>query len=309
MNYFSTCLIAILPLFGLSQEDKTPILVTDLLKIKSIQETTLSPDGSRYVLTVKEIIPDPEDEKDYRYSTQLWMSAGDSLTKITNQKENAGQASFSPDGQSILFVRSVDDQSQLFLLPLSGGEATQLTDFRYGASQPVWSPDGSKIVFSASIPLMEYVNDSLLNPGKSLPKWSSEKPGIAGNEFLQESDIKPDADGTMESIRAYLAENEKDNKAKVIHKLGFQTESETSSSMRISHLFLIDLDHPEKTKAITSGFQSCGNPYFLGNDQLVYSTQAEENTHPDRAQSNKLVISGLDGSDARTLLQMDDQRL
>ncbi len=309
MKYFSTCLIAILPLFGLGQDDKTPILVTDLLKIKSIQETTLSPDGSRYVLTVKEIIPDPEDEKDYRYSTQLWMSAGDSLTKITNQKENAGQASFSPDGQSILFVRSVDDQSQLFLLPLSGGEATQLTDFRYGASQPVWSPDGSKIVFSASIPLMEYVNDSLLNPGKSLPKWPSEKPGIAGNEFFQESDIKPDPDGTMESIRAYLAENEKDNKAKVIHKLGFQTESETSSSMRINHLFLIDLAHPEKTKAITSGFQSCGNPYFLGNDQLVYSTQAEENTHPDRAQSNKLVVSGLDGSDARTLLQMDDQRL
>jgi Tol biopolymer transport system component len=58
---------------------------------------------------------------------------------------------------------------------MEGGEPIQLTKDKYGASNPKWSPDGKKILFSSSIPLRDLLQDSILNPSKSIPlgKWKS----------------------------------------------------------------------------------------------------------------------------------------
>src|SRR6266516_1958738 len=116
-------------------QNKQPINVTDMLKIKSIGGIDLSNDGSKAVFTVTSIEPDGDNKWEYKYLNQLWLvnTDGSSSPKQLTTKEGSSQASWSPDGKQIAFVRLADGKPQIFLLPMDGGEAVQLTKFRYGA--------------------------------------------------------------------------------------------------------------------------------------------------------------------------------
>lgn len=278
-----------------AQEAQRGVRVTDMLRIKRAGAVEFSPGGTHVIYTVQSIIPDDKNPLDHRYHSQLWMAdvaGADSPRPLTAGKEGFSQASFSPDGQSIVFVRSVDGKSQLFLLPLAGGEPIQLTDHRYGASSPQWSPDGKRLLFSASLTLAEVLADSLVNPGKQLPDWDLEKPGFADNSFLQ-ADAKANPDGSIAEIRAYLAKNESDNKAKVFNKLNFQTETSTSSALRFSHLYLVDAVPGAVPQALTRGFRSHGSPSFAGDGRLLYTVRGEDGVHPDRAQTGSIRMLNL----------------
>jgi Tol biopolymer transport system component len=60
-----------------------------------------------------------------------------------------GDATFSPDGKSVAFVRFVDDsRGAVWVVPAAGGEARRLTSDDFGAAYPRWSPDGKSILFA-----------------------------------------------------------------------------------------------------------------------------------------------------------------
>src|SRR6185436_3027133 len=119
------------------------------------------------------------------------------------------------DGKTLAFVRNADGKQQIFTLSMDGGEAVQLTKYKYGATAPRWSSDGKKILFAASIPMRDLLKDSSVNPGRKLPVWPSERPGYSNNEYLHESKTKPNPDGNMDEIRAYLENDVVDKKARV----------------------------------------------------------------------------------------------
>ncbi|MFZ1714685.1 MAG: S9 family peptidase, partial [Saprospiraceae bacterium] len=218
------------------------IQITDLSKIQTISNVQFSPDGAHILYNVLSIIPDTKDKWDYQYQRQLWVSERDGQStsrQLTFQKEGATGGTWAPDGQSIAFVRSVDSKPQIFILPMAGGEAWQLTNEKNGASNPVWSPDGKSILFSSNYTLAEISIDSTLNPAKSVPAWPTEKAGFINNDYLKQNNVKADPNGSLEEIRAYLALNEKDKKAKVITKLQFQQESGTSNDLSFNHLFTV----------------------------------------------------------------------
>ncbi|TDN46392.1 dipeptidyl aminopeptidase/acylaminoacyl peptidase [Curtobacterium flaccumfaciens] len=63
----------------------------------------------------------------------------------------------SPDGRSLAFLRSVDDEHgaphpQLAVAPVDGGEARVVTALPLGAGSPVWSPDSTRVAVTARFP-------------------------------------------------------------------------------------------------------------------------------------------------------------
>ena len=293
---------------------KQPIKVTDMLKIKSVGEIHLSKDGHMAVFTLTTIEPDTtvkNSKWDYKYLTQLWLVPCDGSAaprQLTTAREGASQPAWSPDGKTIAFVRSVDGRSQLFLLPLQGGEPTQLTRFRYGASSPKWSPDGKELLFSARINLKELIKDSTLNPGKTLPSWPYEKPGIAANASLRPSTAKPDPDGGIEEIRAYLDNNVTDKKAKVVDKLNFQDEMEVNPEMVFNHWFTQSLLPGSTPVAVTHGFYNYNSAdYTPDSKQLILSAHMDSTLDPDRDLESEIYLADRDGSHLQLLLGEKDK--
>lgn len=191
-------ILAFCPLISFSQ-----IQVSDLTKIKSV--SSVSTAKNKVVYSVSSVQKNEDKPLEFDYETNLYLLSDDKKSSIALTRTGASQPELSPDGTKLAFVRRVKDKSQVFILPLNGGEAWQLTNAKYGASSPKFSPDGKKILYSSSIKLEELANDSLLNPTKGLPAFSLEKPGFEkDNYILENKKVKANPDGSLEEIRAYL---------------------------------------------------------------------------------------------------------
>jgi dipeptidyl aminopeptidase/acylaminoacyl peptidase len=308
------------------QSGKEPIQVTDMLKIATVGDIHLSPDGRLAVFTLTTIEPDTAGKSgkwDYKYTTQLYLSGSDGSSaprQLTTAREGASQPAWTPDGQKIAFVRSVDGKLQVFVLSLEGGEPMQLTRFRYGASSPRWSPDGKEILFSARIGLRELIRDSILNPGYRLPAWPDEKPGIAGDVSLRPAVAKPNPDGNLDEIHAYLDMDVTDKKAKVVTKLNFQDEMEVNPDMSFTHWFVQAVpagtgsvvagagSGAASPVAVTRGFYNFNSADFTPDGKsLVLVAHIDSTTDPDRALESEIYLADRDGSHLRELLGGKDK--
>jgi Tol biopolymer transport system component len=69
-------------------------------------------------------------------------------TPIAMTESGGGLPQFSPDGKSIVLVRPVKGNFQLFVKALDAVDAVQLTSGAANAGSPFWAPDGQKIYYS-----------------------------------------------------------------------------------------------------------------------------------------------------------------
>jgi dipeptidyl aminopeptidase/acylaminoacyl peptidase len=287
-----------------AQTGKDKVLVTDMTKIKQVGAVSIAPDGKKaiYALRTNEISEDNKGEYDYR--SHLWLTDFQSTKQLTRGTESVGGASWSPDGKQITFARGVKGKSQIFVMPLDGGEAFQLTDLKQGASNPTFSPDGSKILFSVGVSLSEMLKDTLLNPSKSLPSWSFEKAGFKNNNFLKgDKKVKANPDGNLEEIRAYLEKDVEDKKAKVFSRLNFQGEASTDPEIRFNLLFVIEAKEGAKPVQITRGFWSYNAANWSADGKKIYAVSGKDSTlHPDREQSTAIVSINADGTGLKQLI-------
>ncbi|MGC4037834.1 MAG: S9 family peptidase [Chitinophagaceae bacterium] len=305
MRSLLTFSLVLLSVSVFSQAIKEPVKVTDLLQIKSVAGITINKEGNKAAFTVTEIQPETDAKWEYKYFNEIWMSPidGGGSPKQLTTKESSSQPAWSPDGKQLAFVRLADGKPQIFLLSLEGGEAIQLTKFKYGAGTPQWSPDGKEILFSSSINLKDLLKDSLLNPNKEVPKWPFEKPGFSKNEQLKANNAKPDPDGSMDEIRAYLDNNVTDKKAKVIDKLNFQDEMDVSAEMNFNHFFLVQAVPDAKPIPITKGFYRFNSADFTPDGkEIILSGDVDSLQHPDRSLESEIFIVKNDGSNFRKLL-------
>ncbi len=117
-----------------------------------ISSVAVSPDGAKIAYTVR-IAHMTDDASEYRH--QLWLveNKPNSKPSLLAFGESAEQPQWSPDGQTIAFIRKGDSGKKgVWLLPVTGGEPWCIT-----ADEPVygdvaalrWSPDGEQIALLA----------------------------------------------------------------------------------------------------------------------------------------------------------------
>jgi dipeptidyl aminopeptidase/acylaminoacyl peptidase len=119
------------------------------LKLKNISSTIVSPDGSKVLYTVREaIMTDDRSE----YINNVWMCSADGSNHIqlTRGDKNSSNPAWSPDGKWISFTSSRDGKTNLYLLPIGGGEAEKITDVKTGVGNYKWSRNGAMIAFTMS---------------------------------------------------------------------------------------------------------------------------------------------------------------
>jgi dipeptidyl aminopeptidase/acylaminoacyl peptidase len=286
-----------------AQKGKEKVLVTDMTKIKQIANIAIAPNGNSAVYALRTVETNEENKLEYDYRSHLFLTDFKTVKQITRGSESVGGAVWSPDSKNIAFARIVKGKSQIFIMPLDGGEAFQLTNDKYGASNPNWSKDGSKIVFSVNVSMTELLKDSLLNPKKAVPSFSMEKPGFSTNDFLKPNkDIKPNPDGNLAEIRAYLAKDEEDKKVKVFNRLNFQGEATTQPEMNFNHLCVIEAKEGAKAMPITTGFTNYNGSTWLANGRILTYSDYDEKNHPDRELANATLTMNADGSNKIVLL-------
>jgi len=294
--------------YFVAAQQKESIKVTDMLQIKTVNNLTITVDGSKAAFTVLSIEQDTG-KWEYKYLTQVWMVAtdGSQPRQLTFSKEGATQPKWRPDGKQLAFVRTVDGKSQIFLSGFDGGEAMQLTKFKYGAGNPEWSKDGKRLIFTAQIPLKDLLADTAINKNREIPSWAFEKPGFRNNINLKADTTSANPDGNIEGIRTYLALDEKDNKAKVFDRLTFQEEATTSSNINFNHIFIVDATPASVPKAITSGFYSFGNAHFIDDNTIITEGDINEAEHPDRTLESAIYRIKIDGTQLQKVLGQKDR--
>ncbi len=287
-----------------AQKVKEKVLVTDMTKLQQVSNISIAPDGKRAIYALKTNEPNESDKLDFDYRSHLWVTDFQTVKQITRGSESVNGASWSADSKQITFIRSVKKTSQIFIMPLDGGEAFQLTDSKYSAINPQWSPDGTKILFSINVTFSELMKDSLLNPSKKTPSWSFEKAGFKNNDFLKNNKkAKANPDGNLEEIRAYLDKDVEDKKAKVFSRLNFQGESTTEPEIRFNLLFVIEAKEGAKPLQITKNFWSFNNAVWSADSKKVYAVCGLDSLqHPDRELNTAIVRMNSDGTDPRQLM-------
>ena len=146
-----TLLIVFVLAVPVAGQERRAMTTDDGLDMVQVGGAMISPDGS-WVLFSKSELNWEENEREttwWRVSTE----GGEPYRYIGD--DGGGNFQFSPDGSRLAFTRSVDDESQLFLLPTTGGEAVQLSEHETSIGSYAWSEDGSKIIFVATEPRTE----------------------------------------------------------------------------------------------------------------------------------------------------------
>ena len=139
-------------------QSKRPMTFEDMMKMKRLGETAVSPDGKWLAYSVTTV-----DLEQNTKTPELWLQAiappsgsGSEPLKIAVAQPHDGGVQFAPDGKRILFLSGRSGSEQVWLADFDAATGAtsnpkKLTAISTEAGDAIWSPDGHAILFTSAV--------------------------------------------------------------------------------------------------------------------------------------------------------------
>ena len=135
-----------------AKDGRKLLTALDLMKVASVGNPRISPDGSRVAYTVTETRM--EKDKEWKNVTHVWVVAavGGKPQQYTRGDKSSTAPEWSPDGTMLAFLsdREKDGERQVWMIGADGGEAWAVTAHKGGVSGFRFAPDGKQLLLSAT---------------------------------------------------------------------------------------------------------------------------------------------------------------
>ena len=120
----------------------------DLVRLERVSSLTVSPDGESLAFVLRST--DMEGNRGHR---EIWMMAADGSgqRQLTNHDAASHSPVWSADGNSLYFLSARSGSSQIWRLPLAGGEPRQVSQLPLEVGDLKLAPDGGSLLFSLEV--------------------------------------------------------------------------------------------------------------------------------------------------------------
>src|SRR5215510_12020092 len=274
----------------------------DLLTLKSVGATQISPDGKWVAYTVGY-----GDFKQDAFVTQIWLANSETGTSVqlTRGDKSSTNPRWSPDGRWLAFLSNrVEDKNQIFVIDPTGGESQQLSKSETAISNFAWSEDGKTIAYTATEPTAqplkdrkEYYGDyDVVHEGYSyVHLWTLDvgeamKAPLAGKQRTKKTDFSVDSfswapDGSTIVFSATLNPD-------LIQGV-------------TSDIYLLKLSDDSVKKIVDQPGPDTNPRFSPDGKQIVFSSVMGEKLY--FASNSRLAIVGVDGGNPKSITDSFDE--
>ena len=274
----------------------------DLLTLKSIGGTQISPDGKWVAYTVSY-----GDFKQDAFVTQIWLANSETgkSVQLTRGDKSSTNPRWSPDGRWLAFLSNrVEDKNQIFVIDPSGGESQQLTKSETAISNFAWSEDGKSIAYTATEPTAQPLKDrkdyygdyDVVHEGYSyIHLWTLDvaeamKAPLAGKQRTKKMDFSVDSfswspDGSTIVFSA--------------------TVNPDLIQGVTSDIYLLRLSDDSVKKIVDQPGPDSGPRFSPDGKQIVFSSAMGEKLY--FASNSRLAIVGVDGGTPKSITDGFDE--
>jgi dipeptidyl aminopeptidase/acylaminoacyl peptidase len=264
------------PALAQNAQPKRPMTFADMMQMKRLGETAVSPDGKwlAYSVTTVNLYQNTK-------TAELWLQAvaGGEPHKLAVAQPGDGGVQFAPGGHSVLFLSGRVRGQQIWLAdfdPATGatGNAKKLTAIATGTGDAIWSPDGHSVLFTSAV--------------------YPDCPAITAADFTAGNKCNSDRDAAAAASKV---------KAQIFTHLLYRHWDHFTGNKR-SHLFLASVENrtvrdltpndPHDVPPFSLGGGGCGCAFAPDSKELAFT----ENLDPEPAISVNADIFTLDLTDA-----------
>ncbi|MFT7618979.1 MAG: dipeptidyl aminopeptidase/acylaminoacyl peptidase [Planctomycetota bacterium] len=156
MRLFAIAIFTVCCTGLMGQSPENGLTPFDVATLRTVRDVIPSPDGKSVLITRTEprLAGEPAGS-DYLHLYLSGMSGEFRPRLLIGGKKQVRGVAYSPDGKQVTFLdrREEDSGTQVYAMPMNGGESTRITKAPFGVSSYKWRSDGERIAFTSRMPL------------------------------------------------------------------------------------------------------------------------------------------------------------